>query len=497
MKQQENSKEKKGVSRRQFVATSAAAAAGLTILPGGIISARGRTAPSDKLNIAGIGIGGKGGNNIDNMNSHNIIALCDVDWNYSKKTFDKYPNAKRYKDFRVMFDELGKSIDAVMIATPDHTHAITAMAAISLGKHVYLEKPLTHTVYESRMLRLKAAEAKVATQMGNQGNSREGVRQICEWLWDGAIGEVKRVHAWTNRPIWPQGLERPTEKMKVPKTLDWDLFIGPAPMRPYHEIYTPWNWRGWWDFGTGALGDMACHILDPVFMGLKLGHPVAVQGSSTQFNTESAPQAEVVHYRFPARDNLPKMAMPPVHVTWYDGGLMPERIPELKDGEMMGDNSGGNIFEGEYGTITCGCYGADPRLWIGGKEATNEYKAPKVLRRIETSHQMDWIRACKESPENRVETSSNFNYSGPFNEMVVMGNLAVRLQDLKRELQWDGEAMKITNISDSDEVRIVQSDTFTISQGHPTFKTERETVKAKQFAEEMIKHQYREGWKLA
>jgi predicted dehydrogenase len=347
MKQQENSKEKKGVSRRQFVVTSAAAAAGLTILPSGIISARGRTAPSDKLNIAGIGVGGKGGNLIDSSNSQNIIALCDVDWNYSKKTFDKYPNAKRYKDFRVMFDELGKSIDAVMIATPDHTHAITAMAAMSLGKHVYVEKPLTHTVYESRMLRLKAEDTRVATQMGNQGNSGEGVRTICEWLWDGAIGEVKRVHAWTNRPIWPQGLERPTEKMKVPKTLDWDLFIGPAPMRPYHEVYTPWNWRGWWDFGTGALGDMACHILDPVFMGLKLGHPVAVQGSSTQFNTESAPQAEVVHYRFPARDNLPKLAMPAVHVTWYDGGLMPERIPELKDGEMMGDNGGGNIFEGE------------------------------------------------------------------------------------------------------------------------------------------------------
>ncbi|MEX0982039.1 MAG: Gfo/Idh/MocA family oxidoreductase [Bacteroidales bacterium] len=496
MKQPENSKEKKGVSRRQFVATSAAAAAGLTILPSGIISARGRTAPSDKLNIVGIGVGGMGGRNLDNMNSQNIVAVCDVDWNYSKETFGNYPNAKKYKDYRIMLDEMADSIDAVVIATPDHTHAITAMAAMSLGKHVYLQKPLTHTVYESRMLRLKAEETRVASQMGNQGNSGEGVRTICEWLWDGAIGEVKRVHAWTNRPIWPQGLERPTEKMKVPKTLDWDLFIGPAMMRPYHEAYTPWNWRGWWDFGTGALGDMACHILDPVFMGLKLGHPVAVQGSSTLFNTESAPQAEVVHYRFPARENLPKLAMPDVHVTWYDGGMMPERIPELKDGEIMGDRSGGNIFEGEFGTITCGTYGREPRLWIDGKEATNEYKAPKKLRRIETSHEMDWVRACKESPENRLQPSSNFNYSGPLNEMVVMGNLAVRLQDLKRELQWDGEAMKITNISDNDEVRIVKSDTFYIEQGHPHFKTEHETVKAKPFAEEMIKHEYREGWKL-
>jgi len=496
MKKPEKNQEKAGMSRRNFVATSATAAIGLTILPSGIISAKGRLAPSDKLNIAGIGIGGMGHSNINNLNSQNIVALCDVDWAYSAETFKQYPDAKRYYDYRKMFDELGKSIDAVVVATPDHTHAITAMAAMQLGKHVYVQKPLTHTVYESRMLRLKAEEYGVATQMGNQGNSDEGVRTICEWLWDGAIGPVDRVHAWTNRPIWPQGLERPVEKMKVPKTLDWDLFIGPAKFRPYHSAYTPWNWRGWWDFGTGALGDMACHILDPVFMGLKLGHPVSVQGSSTQFNTESAPQAQVVQYRFPARDNLPKMAMPAVHATWYDGGMMPERIPELADGELMGDWSGGVIFEGTKGKIMCGCYGANPRLFIGGKEATADYVAPKVLRRVETSHEMDWVRSCKEDKASRVPASSNFNYSGPLNEMVVMGNLATRLQDLKRELQWDGEAMKITNISDSDEVRIVKSDTFTVHNGHPTFDTQHETISAKAFAEEMIKHNYREGWSL-
>jgi predicted dehydrogenase len=284
--------------------------------------------------------------------------------------------------------------------------------------------------------------------------------------------------------------------MKVPKTLDWDLFIGPAKMRPYHSAYTPWNWRGWWDFGTGALGDMACHILDPIFMGLKLGHPVAVQASSTQFNTESAPQAEVVHYKFPARANLPKLAMPAVHVTWYDGGLKHDRIPELKDGEIMGDPNGGVILEGTLGTITSGCYGAKPRLWIGGKEATNDYKAPEVLRRVTLTHEMDWVRACKESKENRVETSSNFNYSGPMNEMVVMGNLAVRLQDLNRELQWDGEAMKITNLTENDEVRIVKTDDFYVEKGNPRFKTDYETTKAKPFAEEMIKHEYRPGWNL-
>ena len=388
MKKPESSNERNHLSRRKFVATSAAAAAGLTILPSGIISARGRTAPSDKLNIAGIGIGGMGHTNINNMKSQNIVALCDVDWSYSAGTFEDYPDAKKFKDYRVMFDKMADSIDAVVIATPDHTHAITAMAAMSLGKHVYVQKPLTHTVYESRMLRLKAAEYKLATQMGNQGNSSDDLRKICEWLWDGAIGSVERVHAWTNRPIWPQGLERPKENMKVPKTLDWDLFIGPAPMRPYNVAYSPWNWRGWWDFGTGALGDMANHILDPVFMGLKLGHPTSVQASSTMFNTESAPQAEVVHYQFPARENMPKFAMPAVHATWYDGGLMPERIPELKDGEIMGDRNGGVIFEGEKGKIMCGCYAKNPRLWIGGKEVTDEYNAPKVLKRVTTSHEM-------------------------------------------------------------------------------------------------------------
>ena len=281
-------------SRREFLKKATITSAGLSILPSVVVSGLGHKAPSDKLNIVGIGVGGKGHPNLMAMNSENIIGLCDVDWKYAKQCFNDFSKAKRYYDWRKMFDELGKSIDGVMVATSDQTHAIIAATALTMGKHVYCQKPLTHSIYESRLLTNLAAKHKVATQMGNQGNSGDGVRQVCEWIWNGEIGEIKEVHSWTNRPIWPQGLQRPAEKMTPPDTLNWDLFIGPAPERPYNEIYTPWNWRGWWDFGTGAFGDMACHILDPVYHALRLKYPDSVSGSSTLLNTESAPQAEKV-----------------------------------------------------------------------------------------------------------------------------------------------------------------------------------------------------------
>jgi predicted dehydrogenase len=274
------------ISRRQFIGSAATAAAGLTLLPSRVIGGLRQTAPSDRLNIAGVGVGGMGRANLKNMASENIVALCDVDWKYAQRCFDDFPNAKKYWDWRKMFDEMQDSIDAVVVATADHTHAIVAAHAMTLGKHVFLQKPLTHTVYESRLMSKLADKYKVATQMGNQGASGEGVRQIAEWIWNGEIGEVRKVEAFTDRPIWPQGLNRPSQGLWVPDTLNWDLFIGPAPMRPYHEIYTPWNWRGWWDFGTGALGDMACHILHPVFVALKFQYPTKVQGSSTLLLTE-------------------------------------------------------------------------------------------------------------------------------------------------------------------------------------------------------------------
>ena len=260
------------ISRRKFLETGAIAAAGLTIVPSSVLGkSMGYKAPSDKLNIAAVGIGGMGNSNLKQLVSENIIGLCDVDWKYSKHVFDEHPNAKRYYDYRKMYDELGKSIDAVVVATADHTHAIIAADAMTMGKHVYVQKPLTHSVYESRLLTKLAAKHKVATSMGNQGSSGSGVRQVIDWIRDGQIGEVTKVDTFTDRPIWPQGLMIPKKVDKVPSTLNWDLFIGPANKRPFNEIYHPWNWRGWWDFGTGALGDMACHILHPVFKGLNLG----------------------------------------------------------------------------------------------------------------------------------------------------------------------------------------------------------------------------------
>lgn len=481
------------MSRRKFLQTGATAAVGLTVVPSSVFGAKfGAVAPSDKLNIVGVGVGGRGFGVLKGIESQNIIGLCDTDWKYSDRVFKYFPNAKKFNDYRRMYEELGKSIDGVVVATADHTHAIVAADAMTLGKHVYVEKPLTHSVYESRLLTRLADTHQLATQMGNQGASGAGVRQICEWIWNGEIGEITKVEAFTDRPIWPQGLSRPEKAEKIPSTMNWDAFIGPAKMRPFHPIYTPWNFRGWWDFGTGALGDMACHILHPVFKGLKLGYPTKVQGSSTLLLTESAPNAQMVKYTFPSRDNLPKVGMPEVEVYWYDGGLQPPRPAGVPAGRNLNDDGGGVIFHGTKDTLICGCYGRNPWLVSGRKP-----EAPKVMREVKTSHEMDWVRAAKESADSRVQTASPFSEAGPFNEMVVMGVVAVRLQALNQELHWDGQNMKFTNIPDDATIRTVIRDGFKITDGHPTFdKTMTDPVNAKAFAEEMIKHSYREGWKL-
>jgi hypothetical protein len=452
----------------------------------------GHIAPSDKLNVLGVGVGGRGFGVLKAIESQNVIGLCDVDWKYCNPAFKHFSAAKKYYDYRKMLDELGKEADAVVVATADHTHAIIAADAMTLGKHVYVEKPLTHSVYESRLLTKLAAKYKVATQMGNQGSSGAGVRQTCAWIWGGEIGEIKKVEAFTDRPIWPQGLPVPEKAENPAKTLNWDLFLGPAKYRAYNPIYTPWNWRGWWDFGTGALGDMACHILHPVFKGLKLGYPTKVQGSSTLLLTDCAPNAQMVKITFPARDNMPKVGMPEVDVYWYDGGLQPIRPEGVPVGRNLNDAGGGVIFHGTKDTLICGCYGKDPWL-VSGRTP----KSPEVLREVTESHEMDWVRACKEDAANRVETASPFSEAGPFNEMVVMGVMAVRLQALNQELLWDGANMRFTNIPSDATIKTVIKDGFKITDGHPTFdKTFTEPQNAAEFANEMIKHTYRDGWKL-
>ena len=483
------------ISRRKFLKTGAAALAGITIAPSTILGmSHGHVSPTDKLNLAAVGIGGMGHANINNVKgTENIVALCDVDWKYAKGVFDEFPNAKKYWDYRKMYDEMGKSIDGVIIATADHTHAIITADAMTMGKHVYCQKPLTHSVYESRLLTKLAASTGVVTQMGNQGASGEGTDLVCEWIWNGEIGEVTKVECATDRPIWPQGLNAPEKADRIPNTLNWDLFTGPAKLNPYNNVYHPWNWRGWWDYGTGALGDMACHILHQPFRALKLGYPTKVEGSSTLLLSACAPQAQHVKMIFPARDNMPKVALPEVEVHWYDGGMMPERPKGFPEGkQLMGPGGGLTIFHGTKDTLICGCYGEQPFLLSGRVP-----NAPKVCRRVKCSHEMDWVRACKEDKSNRVMPKADFSESGPMNEMVVMGVLAIRLQGLNKTLEWDGANMRFTNIGDDETLRTVIKDGFKIHNGHPSFdKTWTDPVNAKAFAEELIKHNYREGWKL-
>jgi hypothetical protein len=465
---------KRNITRRGFIKSTSAVAAGFMIVPSNAIAGLGHKAPSDKLNIAGIGIGGMGRTNLERMAGENIVALCDVDWRVGKKGFETYPKAAKYQDWRKMFDEKAKDIDAILVATSDHNHAGPSAHGITLGKHVYCQKPLTHSVYESRLLTKLAAKYKVATQMGNQGSSAEGVRLASEWIWNGEIGEVKRVEAYTNRPIWPQGLKVPTETVAVPDTLRWDLFIGPAKMRAYNPAYHPWVWRGWWDFGTGALGDMACHVMHPIFTALKLQYPTHVIGSSTPLMSDSAPNAQIVHLTYPERKRPKgvKINLPEVKVTWYDGGLKPE-FPINWPAQR--EQTSGVIFYGSKDTLICGEYGTNPILLSGRVP-----DVAKTLRRIEVTHEEDWIRACKESPESRILSASDFSVSGPFNEMVVMGVLAVRLQSLNKVLHWDGPNMNFTNITDDDKLRISKT----------------ESTSAKDFAAELIRHTYLNGFKL-
>jgi predicted dehydrogenase len=438
----------KSINRRQFLGGTAVAAA-FTIVPRHVLGGAGNTPPSEKLNIAGIGIGGQGADDLSQMESENIVALCDVDEEYAAETFAHYPNAKKYRDFRKMLEK-EKNIDAVMVATPDHTHAIISMAAIKAGKHVYCEKPLAHTIYETRMVAQAAREAKVVTQMGNQGQAFESPRLLCEWLWDGAIGPVREVHVWTYRPaeMWPQGVGRPKDTPPVPSTLDWDLWLGPAPYRPYHPDYVPFKWRGWYDFGTGTLGDMGSHNFAPIFKALKLKYPTSVEAVSTEMNSETYPLASVVRYGFPARGD-----MPPVKVTWYDSGLMPFKPEELEDTRLLPWEDG-LVFVGDKGKMVLEGWGAQSIRLIPETKMQEYKRPPKSLPRS-IGHYKEWIEACK----NGGTTGSNFDFASLVTETVLLGNVAIRTgqkrpwgQALTRQkLNWDGLNMNVTNVPEANE----------------------------------------------
>jgi predicted dehydrogenase len=405
-----------------------------------------RLAPNERINLAFIGAGGRAADNLAGITGAeevNIVALCDVDENRVNGAGAKFPGAKRYRDFRKML-EAEKSIDAVVVSTPDHIHAPASMMALKLGKHVYCEKPLTRTVKEARALTLAAREAKVATQMGNQGMEFEGNRLINEWLADGAIGPVREVHVWSDRPThrgrlplwWAQGVERPTETPPVPPTLDWDLWLGPAPWRPYHPAYVPFKWRGWWDFGSGGLGDMGIHNLAPVFSALKLAAPTSVHASSTPVYPDSVPLANNVHYEFPARGDRP-----PVKLHWYDGGMMPPRPEELEDDREL-NREDGIIFVGDKGKMLVDGWGGEhPKLIPEARD--KEYRRPPQTLPRSIGHYKEWLNACRTGSPTR----SNFDFAGPLTEAVLLGMVSVRLEGAK--LIWDSANLKVMNDADA------------------------------------------------
>jgi len=436
-------------SRRDFLAAGGAAAFAFTIVPRHVLGGAGFLAPSERVNLAGIGAGGMGGGDIAThaKNGANIVALCDVDDVRAAGSFNNFPNARRYKDFREMLDKEAKNIDAVTVGTPDHTHAVASMAAIKAGKHVYCQKPLTHTLYECRELTKAAHAAGVATQMGNQGHASEGSRLTNEWIQAGVIGPVREVHVWSDRAgkLWKQGIPRPTETPPVPATLDWNLWLGPIAERPYHPAYAPHNWRGWRDFGTGALGDMGCHIIDHPVWALGLGTPTSVEARCTldgsvlpdmKPNFDTFPIASIITYEFPARGDLP-----PVRMTWYDGGLMPPAPAEFPAGRKLHDN--GVLYVGSKGVMHHSSHGGTPEVFPVALQEEAK-KVPKTMVRS-PGHYEEWLLACKGGPR----PVSNFDYSGPMTEIVLLGVLALRAPGTK--IEWDSANLKVKNAPELNE----------------------------------------------
>ncbi len=470
----------KNVSRRDFIKNAAVAGAAFTILPRFVLGGKGFVPPSDTVYVAGIGVGGKGTVDVKGAASHpssKIAFLCDVDDRQAAESVKNFPQAKYYKDFRVMLDKEGKGIDAVTISTPDHTHAVAAMACMNRGKHVYVQKPLTWSIYEARLLAETAKKNKIVTQMGNQFASADHVRLAKEMHDAGLIGEVKNVICWTNRPVWPQGIPTPTGKFDIPKELDWDLWLGPAKPIDYNPAYLPFNWRGWWNFGTGALGDMGCHIMDAAFRILPIDFPSEVECSTTTewkgfFDmadySDSCPASSIIHLKFPRKDGKGNITL-----TWMDGGLLPKRPEELLPNEIMGDGDNGYIFEGTKGKMM-GNYSTSPVLLPTArmKEVTMPKQTIPRVPGQQEGHYTQWIDAVK-AGYGKMQLSSPFDYAGPFTEAVIMGNLALRSYAMRgpngegfpgrKKLLWDAKNMKITNFDE---------------------------------ANQFVKREYREGWTL-
>ncbi len=394
--------------------------------------------PGEKMNVACIGIAGKGQSDTLALANENVVALCDVhqDPKRLQKVLEAFPKAKFYTDYRKMLDEMDEQIDAVTVSTPDHTHFPAAMKAISMGKHAYVQKPLTRTIWEARQLTLAARRHGVATQMGNQHHASEGPRFLMEWLAAGAIGDVTEVHVWTNRPIWPQGIGRPEEKMGVPGALDWNKWLGTAPERPYHEAYVPFKWRGWWDYGSGALGDMGCHIIDAPFWALDLGHPDRIEAETAPFNSETFPEWSIATYQFPKRGSKP-----PVKMRWYDGGKLPPRPKELEADREL-NPGGGQIYIGTKGVILADSHCDSPRIIPEAKMREFMRDAPPKTLPRSPGHVKEWVLACK----GGKPAMSNFNYSGPLTEVVLMGNLAARYG---KKIHLDQQTLTVQGIPEA------------------------------------------------
>jgi len=477
------------LSRREFVSNTSRLAMGAMIVPPHVLGGRHGRPPSDTLNVAVVGAGGMGGENAQALGSENIVAVCDVDFGYvarkvEERTKDgegnpreeglrwkeQFEKAARYADFRVML-ERQKDIDAVVVATPDHLHAVIAKAAMEAGKHVYVQKPLAYSVHEARLLRRVAAETGAVTQMGNQGHSSDDARLINEWVQAGVIGNVREVHVWTNRPIWAQGLLRPQSPpavpipaaerswwpgsvaaahatalggdFPVPEGMDWELYLGPVAREvAYHPIYHPFHWRGWVDFGVGALGDMGAHLVDHPYWALGLGYPDTVEATSTPWggpadDPQSYPLAMKVHYEFPRRG-----LRPPVVLHWYDGGLMPRR-PDILPADVPLDRTGGVIFVGERGILMHETYGRNPRIF---PEALMEEAGavPPSHARVEGSHEMNWANACK----GIGEATCPFDYAAPLTEVMLLGLVALR-SGQGRKIHYDADRMEVTNVEEA------------------------------------------------